>query len=129
MDFVGIMHMITRAIEAVGVAVIVIGIAVAGIAYLKAPGAVDAYSQLRAGMGRAILLGLELMVAGDIINTVAVEPSLNSVLVLAVIVVIRTFLSLSLEVEISGRWPWQGVRGAGSLHRGDGRETEPKDGA
>ena len=58
------------------------------------------------------------MVAGDIINTVAVEPSLNSVLVLGVIVVIRTFLSLPLEVEISGRWPWQGKRGEQSVNRG-----------
>ncbi|MFN3635804.1 MAG: DUF1622 domain-containing protein [Rhizobium rhizophilum] len=129
MNFAGIMHVITRMIEAVGVAVIVIGIAVAGIAYLKAPGSLDAYSKLRAGMGRAILLGLELMVAGDIINTVAVEPSLDSVLVLAVIVVIRTFLSLSLEVEISGRWPWQGVRSSQSLHRGkeNGDKTEDAD--
>ena len=127
MDFVSIMHVITRAIEAVGVAVIVIGIAIAGIAYLRAPGTLDAYSSLRAGMGRAILLGLELMVAGDIINTVAVEPSLDSVLVLAVIVVIRTFLSLSLEVEISGRWPWHGVPSPQSLHRATERADKKDD--
>lgn len=131
MDFTSTMHVITRAIEAVGVAVIVIGIAVSGLAYLKAPRTLNAYGKLRAGMGRAILLGLELMVAGDIINTVAVEPSLNSVMVLAVIVVIRTFLSLSLEVEISGRWPWQGKRGEQSVHRGkagtdDAVETGPR---
>jgi uncharacterized membrane protein len=126
MDFASIMHVITRAIEAAGVAVIVIGIAVAGVAYLKAPRTLSSYGELRAGMGRAILLGLELMVAGDIINTVAVEPSLDSVLVLAIIVAIRTFLSLSLEVEISGRWPWQGVSGEQSIHRG---KTAPDDGA
>lgn len=118
MDFTSIMHIVTRAIEAVGVAVIVIGIAGAGYRYLTAPRTLSSYRNLRAGMGRAILLGLELMVAGDIINTVAVEPSLDSVLVLAVIVAIRTFLSLSLEVEISGRWPWQGERSELSLHRG-----------
>lgn len=118
MDFTSIMHMVTRGIEAVGVAVIVIGIAVAGWGYLRAPRTLSSYGDLRAGMGRAILLGLELMVAGDIINTVAVEPTLDSVLVLAVIVAIRTFLSLSLEVEISGRWPWQGQRGEQSVHRG-----------
>lgn len=58
-------------------------------------------------MGRAILLGLELLVAADIINTVAIDPTLESLAVLAGIVLIRTFLSLSLEVEIEGRWPWQ----------------------
>lgn len=127
MDFVSIMHVITRAIEAVGVAVIVIGIAVAGFAYLREPRTLNSYGELRAGMGRAILLGLELMVAGDIINTVAVEPSLNSVLVLAIIVVIRTFLSLSLEVEISGRWPWQGKRGDQSVHRGKAEKANAEE--
>lgn len=126
MEFASIMHVITRTIEAVGVSVIVIGIAVAGVAYLRAPRTLSSYGELRAGMGRAILLGLELMVAGDIINTVAVEPSLNSVLVLAIIVVIRTFLSLSLEVEISGRWPWQGVRGEQSVHHGITGPAEEK---
>ena len=58
-------------------------------------------------LGRAILLGLELLVAADIIKTVAVTPTLESVLVLAIIVLIRTFLSWSLELEVSGRWPWQ----------------------
>ena len=58
-------------------------------------------------MGRGILLGLEFMVAGDIIRTVAVEPTLDSVTVLGAIVLIRTFLSISLEVELDGRWPWQ----------------------
>jgi len=117
MEFASIMHVITRLIEAVGVAVIVIGIAIAGGRYLTAPRSLSSYGNLKADMGRAILLGLELMVAGDIINTVAVEPSLNSVLVLGVIVLIRTFLSLSLEVEISGHWPWQGKRGEESVNR------------
>ena len=61
-------------------------------------------------LARSILLGLELLVAGDIINTVAVEPTLRSLAVLAGIVLIRTFLSVSLEVEIEGRWPWQAPR-------------------
>ena len=58
-------------------------------------------------LGRIILLGLELLVAGDIVRTVAAKPTLTSVAVLGAIVLIRTFLSLSLEVEITGRWPWQ----------------------
>lgn len=66
-----------------------------------------AYSYLRKGFGRAILVGLELLVAADIIRTVAIEPSLQNVAVLGLIVVIRTFLSWSLDVEINGQWPWQ----------------------
>ena len=58
-------------------------------------------------MGRSLLLGLEFLVAGDIIKTVAIEPTLESVIVLAVIVVVRTVLSLSIDVEIAGRWPWR----------------------
>ena len=59
-----------------------------------------------------ILLGLELLVAGDIIRTVAIDPTFTSVGVLAVIVAVRTFLSWSLEVELQGRWPWQGGEAA-----------------
>jgi uncharacterized membrane protein len=67
----------------------------------------QAYRQLRQGLGRAILVGLELLVAADIIRTVAVDPTFQSVGVLGLIVVVRTFLSWSLEVEVNGRWPWQ----------------------
>jgi uncharacterized membrane protein len=65
----------------------------------------------RRTLGRSILTGLELLVAADIIRTVAVEPTLQSVLVLGLIVLIRTFLSISLQVEIDGRWPWQHAGG------------------
>ncbi|BBC73762.1 conserved hypothetical protein [Altererythrobacter sp. B11] len=67
----------------------------------------DLVPGFRKTLGRSILTGLELLVAADIIRTVAVEPTLQSVLVLGLIVIIRTFLSFSLEVEIDGRWPWQ----------------------
>lgn len=67
----------------------------------------DAVAGFRSELGRSILLGLEFLVAADIINTVAVEPTLGSLAVLGGIVLIRTFLSFSLEVEIEGRWPWQ----------------------
>jgi len=63
--------------------------------------------RFRQQLGQTILLGLELLVAGDIVRTVAASPSLTSVAILAAIVLIRTFLSFSLEVEITGRWPWQ----------------------
>jgi uncharacterized membrane protein len=67
----------------------------------------DVYRRFRQQLGPTILLGLELLVAGDIVRTVAASPSLTSVAILAAIVLIRTFLSFSLEVEITGRWPWQ----------------------
>ena len=59
-------------------------------------------------LGRALLLGLELLVAADIIRTVALEPTLPNVMILAVLVVVRTFLSWSLIVEMEGHWPWKG---------------------
>lgn len=78
-------------------------------------------ADFHSGLGRSILLGLEFLVAADIINTVAVEPTIQSLLVLAGIVLIRTFLSFSLEVEIEGRWPWQRARPSGAL----GVESDP----
>ena len=72
----------------------------------RGPG-LGAYVRYRHGIGRAILLGLELLVAADIIRTVAIDPTFESLGVLAVIVAIRTFLSFSLQLELEGRWPWQ----------------------
>ncbi len=69
-----------------------------------------AYQTYRQGIGRAILLGLEILVAADIIRTVAVEPTFQSVGILAIIVLIRTFLSATLELEIEGHWPWPPAR-------------------
>lgn len=65
------------------------------------------FRQLRQRLGRGILLGLEFLVAADIIHTVAVELTFRTVGILAIVVLIRTFLSFTLEVELSGRWPWQ----------------------
>ena len=105
--------MIGQVVEGTGVGVIVIGIAVVSFGYLRRlpTDAEAAYQSYRRGLGRAILLGLELLVAGDIIRTVAIDPTFTSVGVLAVIVAVRTFLSWSLEVELEGRWPWQGPIG------------------
>jgi len=66
-----------------------------------------AYDRIRQLLGRGILIGLEFLVAADIIHTVAVELSFRTVGVLAIIVLIRTFLSFTLELELTGRWPWQ----------------------
>ena len=67
------------------------------------------FREIRQNLGRGILLGLEFLVAADIIHTVAVELTLQAVATLAIVVVIRTFLSFALEVELTGRWPWQGA--------------------
>lgn len=105
-----IIHAVVRVVEMIGIAIILIGAAWSGFTFLRAAAVgrrEGAYRDLRSNLGRSILLGLELLVAADIVNTVAIEPTLESLAVLAGIVLIRTFLSFSLEVEISGRWPWQ----------------------
>ncbi len=94
------------AIDAAGVLVVVAGIAVGRLLFWPAP-ALGPYRQFRQDLGRGILLGLEFLVAADIIRTVAVTPTVQSVLVLGLIVVIRTFLSLALQLEVEGRLPWQ----------------------
>jgi uncharacterized membrane protein len=102
-----LLHGVTRAVEVVGIAVIVLGGIAASVHLVwqlvrHEPPLAAAYHGYR-----AILLGLEFLVAADIINTVAFEPTLRGLAILAGIVLIRTFLSFSLEVEIEGRWPWQ----------------------
>lgn len=106
----GAVHWIARGIEVIGIAVILIGAVAALIRYggeLVRPSGDRGIADLRAGLGRSILLGLEFLVAADIIATVAMEPTMESLAILAGIVLIRTFLSFSLEVEIEGKWPWQ----------------------
>lgn len=71
----------------------------------------DAYHLFKARLGKALLLGLEFLVAADIVRTVALEPSLQNVIILGLLVIIRTFLSWSLVVEIERRWPWKSVEG------------------
>jgi uncharacterized membrane protein len=97
--------------ELVGVLVLVLGAILATVAFVvrlaRRVAFTNAYHSLRADLGRAILLGLEFLVIADIIGTVAVEPTLHNLGVLAVIVTIRTLLSFALELEVSGRWPWQ----------------------
>ncbi len=109
MDFVQAVELTGKAIDTAGVSVTVVGAVTAGVMALRdlRTHAKNVYRNFRSYLGRSILLGLELLVAADIIRTVAVTPTLNSVLVLGVIVIIRTFLSFSLELEITGRWPWQ----------------------
>lgn len=106
-----IAHWITRGIVAAGILVIVAGAIIATFFFLRElkrqGGFSEAYHRYRGNLGRSILLGLEFLVAADIIGTVAVDPTFRSLGVLAIIVVVRTFLSFALEVEIDGHWPWQ----------------------
>lgn len=109
MRFIESVELVGKVIDGVGVAIIAVGAVVAGGVALgrlvrRSP---DTYRFFRETLGRTILLGLEFLVAADIIRTVAVTPDAQSVAVLAGIVAIRTFLSFSLELEITGRWPWQ----------------------
>jgi uncharacterized membrane protein len=106
---------ITHAVEVAGIAIIVTGAfgSLALFLWRLGHGAAakgKSVAAFRSNLGQSILLGLEFLVAADIINTVAVEPTLASLAVLAGIVAIRTFLSFSLEVEIEGRWPGQRAR-------------------
>jgi uncharacterized membrane protein len=94
------------AAEVAGVALIAGGVVVATVRTALVRAGMR-YERYRRDLGRAILLGLELLVAADIVRTVAFTPTMDSVLVLALIVAIRTFLSWSLALELDGRWPWQ----------------------
>jgi uncharacterized membrane protein len=109
MPYNDVIEKIGMTIDGAGVIVIVVGAVIAfGVALVRlAHREADIYRRFRQRLGQTILLGLELLVAGDIVRTVAAQPSLRSVAILGGIVVIRTFLSFSLEVEISSRWPWQ----------------------
>ena len=110
MSFTQAMDYVTRGFETAGVIVLIIGF-VSGVAravhaYFTGRAAAS-YDVMRRYFGRSILLGLEILVAADLIRTVAVDPTLQNVAGLGLIVLIRTFLSFSLEVEMDGVWPWR----------------------
>lgn len=111
MRFAELVEIAGSVMEGAGTLTMIVGAATAvalaarSVARREAPDA--AFRSLRQNLGRAILLGLEFLVAADIIRTVSTIPTLRQVAVLGAIVAIRTFLSFTLEVEIEGRWPWQ----------------------
>lgn len=127
MGFAEVVELIGKGVDGTGVAIIVVGALVATGQFLRGARAVgafeDAYRRYRRALGRAILLGVEFLVAGDIIRTVAIAPTFRSVGILAIIVALRTFLSLELELEIDGRWPWDKAKVAGS-----GEPVPPREG-
>jgi uncharacterized membrane protein len=109
MTFNGISDVVVLVIEATGMAVVVVGMLV-GVAYALYRFADDRdlenlYMRARHGMGRSLMLGLDLLIASEIIRSIHAE-TMKSVTVLGITVVIRTFLSMTLMVEIEGRWPW-----------------------
>lgn len=104
-----LMEIIGTAIDFAGVMVIVLGAVYATYRFVKRRDSTptQSYGIYRRNLGRAILLGLEFLIAGDIIRTVGVSPNLQNLAVLGLIVLIRTFLSITLELELEGHWPWQ----------------------
>ena len=110
MGFTDAMEHVARAFEVVGAAVLVVGLLWSALSAARTWRATDGrsgYRVLRETFGGALLLSIEILVAADLIRTVAVSPTLESVAVLGLIVLIRTFLSFSLEVEIDGSLPWR----------------------
>ncbi|MFA4836985.1 MAG: DUF1622 domain-containing protein [Dehalococcoidia bacterium] len=102
------------AIESAGVLAIIVGFVLASVKFLDSTRrlAMDlAYRDFRRNLGRSILLGLEFLIAGDMISTVVVSATLENIAALALIILIRTFLGIALHLEVEGRWPWQESEG------------------
>jgi uncharacterized membrane protein len=111
LSFEGVMSDVVRAFELVGVAILIVGSAIAFVGYVltiaHGTARLVAFKELRAGLGRAILLGLEVLVVADIVRTIVVEPTLESAATLGVIVVVRILLSFAIDVEVDGVAPWR----------------------
>tara|TARA_R110000868_G_scaffold41157_1_gene141033 strand:- start:969 stop:1412 length:444 start_codon:yes stop_codon:yes gene_type:complete len=112
-DISGIVRVAVTALELAGTGAILAGALIATAACAKrswSSGYEAAYRPFRADLGRSILLGLEFLVAGDILKSLVINPTLADLVVLAGLILVRTFLSVSLGVEINGHWPWQETR-------------------
>ena len=116
MDFKGLISIAGYGIETIGVLVIIAGSAVASFRFLttfsQEPEGI-AYGMFRRQLGRSIILGLEFLIAGDIIRTVIVADTMTNVAILGLIILIRTFLGITLHLEVEGRWPWQPAKQSG----------------
>jgi uncharacterized membrane protein len=110
MQFTEIITATGYAIEAVGVLVVVIGSCISSMVFIRTfrnlPEGIG-YKTYRRQLGRSIMLGLEFLIAGDIVRTVVVADTIENVAILGLIILIRSFLSATLHLEVEGRWPWQ----------------------
>jgi uncharacterized membrane protein len=126
------MEHVARGFEALGALILVIGVAwslvLAVLAWRRSGSAQRSYTALRQAFGGSLLLSLEILVAADLLRTVAVAPSVDNLLGLGLIVVIRTFLSFSLEIEIDGVLPWRRAlsSGAGTVARATRTALKPE---
>jgi uncharacterized membrane protein len=133
MTFTEAMERVAQTFEVIGAVVLLVGLLLSvglSVRVLRQSGnGKQAYKVLRQSFGGVILLGLEILVAADLVRTVAVEPTLDNVVILGLIVLIRTMLSFSLEIEIEGIAPWRraGMTGAGHLARAIERAGAPAD--
>jgi uncharacterized membrane protein len=129
--FTVLMGHVAQGFEVLGAVILVAGVVVsfvlAAVTARRTGWSTDVYLVLRQAFGGTLLLGLEVLVAADLVHTVAVAPSLQNVLVLGLIVLIRTFLSFSLETEIEGVAPWRRalLGGSGTIRRAAGRALDP----
>jgi uncharacterized membrane protein len=114
------MERVVQGFEVVGVAILVVGSLLAFVSAareLRGGGGRAAYQRARQGVGRAILLGLEVLIIADIVLTITVDRTFDSAITLGIIVLVRTFLSFSLEIELEGTLPWR--RGSTETERPD----------
>jgi uncharacterized membrane protein len=129
--FAGLMDHVAQGFEALGAAILVLGavwsVVLAAMTARRSRSGARVYLVARQAFGGTLLLGLEVLVAADLVRTVAVSPTVDNVLVLGLIVVIRTFLSFSLETEIEGVPPWRRAltSGAGTVHRATTTARDP----
>ncbi len=111
MSYDHVISEVVKVVEAVGAAIMVVGglgaLLLFALRALRPESAHESYNDLRRDLGRCILVGLEVLIIADIVRTIIVDPTVESVVVLGTIVVIRIVLSFSLEVEIDGVWPWR----------------------
>jgi uncharacterized membrane protein len=132
MTYAEVMDHVAQGFEALGVFVLAAGtlwsFVLAGIAWQRSGQAKQAYTILRQALGGTLLLGLEILVAADLVRTIAVAPTLNNVLILGLIVLIRTFLSFSIDIEINGTLPWRqaSATGVGTIRQASASMPPPK---
>lgn len=121
--FSHIIELTVQGIELVAVAILALGVAFvlirAVVSLVGGTSMMSVYSTIREGLGRVLLVGLEVLIAADIIATVALELSIRNITALGLVVLIRTFLSWAIEVEADGHWPWQAAR-----HRADNNQAD-----